>query len=210
MSMPMEVTITCPACQATIKSTAWRSINTDYPNAAELIISGKLFEAKCPKCGFVAHLAYDLLFNDMQHGFYIWVVHHDEKYDAKIENILSQKNILGFYTRIVDGVDALREKVQILQAGKDDRVVELCKQFLLLEAKKLRHEFEPVYMEFVSDNGTCEVLFYEANSQTTRIELTADFYGEISSRYRDDILDADTHNTPFIDAAWARKVIGNL
>lgn len=210
MSMPMEVTFSCPACKATIKSTAWRSINTDYPNAVELILSGKLFEAKCPKCGFVAHLAYDLLFNDMIHGFYIWVVHPDEKYDAKLDSVLNQENILGFSTRIVNSVDTLREKVRILQAGKDDHVIELCKQLLLLEIKELRHEFEPVHMEFVSDKGTSEILFYEANSQITRCELTADFYGKISSKYRDAILDADSHNTPFIDAAWAQKVVGNL
>ena len=66
MSKPEKQTVSCPKCGESISFTLWNSINTDMPNAIEDMISGKLFEVECGKCGYKTHVNYPMLFNDMK------------------------------------------------------------------------------------------------------------------------------------------------
>ena len=67
----MKQTIKCPKCGADISFTRWQSINTQMNFAIPDIISGKLFDVDCKKCGQHIHLNYPLLFNDMIHSVMI-------------------------------------------------------------------------------------------------------------------------------------------
>ena len=61
MSLPRKMTVKCSKCGHSMIATVFESINSDY--AADIptqIISGELFNARCPHCQFVSHLEYDV------------------------------------------------------------------------------------------------------------------------------------------------------
>ena len=79
MSLPKEINIRCPKCGRMNPVTVFESINTDYaPDIAKRIMNGDIFKAVCPECGYISHLEYDILYNDIPHKAMIWVLHQDE------------------------------------------------------------------------------------------------------------------------------------
>lgn len=133
MSIPKTIMIDCPSCKKQFETIIFQSLNTDFaPDIIDTVISGERFSAKCPHCGFVAHLEYDFLYHDMKHSAMIWVIHKGSpKYSKKVDEVRSIPPVLPYdVTRIVSNMNDLREKAACLATGKDDRVVELCKVFL--------------------------------------------------------------------------------
>ena len=61
----------------------------------------------------------------------IWVVNNTEEAENKIKEIRETGFLTPNYTtRIVRSIDQLREKVAIIEAGRDDRLVEIQKGLL--------------------------------------------------------------------------------
>lgn len=125
MSIPMNMTVKCSKCGNPISVTAFQSVNTDYAeDIAEQIISGDLFNARCAKCGFGSHLEYDMLYHDMKHMAMIWVVHKESpEYTSRVAEARATDFIPYKTTRIVEGMNALREKVACLERNRDDRIM---------------------------------------------------------------------------------------
>lgn len=116
MSIPKRMTISCPKCGARFDATVFQSLNTDYDkNVIDSVISGERFDAKCPQCGFVAHLEYDVLYHDMKHDAMIWVVNpNQETYMQKLVEVRSTAVPPYKTTRIVPDMNGLREKARQL------------------------------------------------------------------------------------------------
>ena len=143
MSMPKKTIANCSKCGNPVPVTIFHSVNTDYAeDIAEQIISGELFNVKCDKCGFISHLEYDVLYNDMKHWAMVWVVHKEAPdYDERIVEARSSRIIQYKINRIVNDMNALREKVACLEQNRDDRIIEFCKVFMTYN---LLHELATV------------------------------------------------------------------
>ncbi len=83
MSMPHREKIKCPKCGKELEYTMWDSINTQMDFAIPDIISGKLFEVVCDRCGQKLHLMYPILFNDMIHNVMIHYVMPGQEQEAE-------------------------------------------------------------------------------------------------------------------------------
>ena len=131
MSMPREETVKCPKCGEENTFTCWQSINTEMDFAIPDIISGKLFEVTCKKCGHTAQVHYPMLFNDMIHGVMINYVMPEAVEEAVrvVDYMRERMDFCRF--RIVTSQTDLREKTAIFDAGLDDRVVELLKLLIM-------------------------------------------------------------------------------
>ena len=56
----------CPQCGAHDKFAVWSSVNTDItPHLKAQVISGELFQWKCPVCGHSWQVEYPMLYHDM-------------------------------------------------------------------------------------------------------------------------------------------------
>lgn len=86
------------------------------------------------------------LYHDLKHSAMIWLVpegcRQREYISEYIEEIRSVFAIPTETTRIVYGTQQLAEKVSALEAGRDDRVIELCKLFLIESLIGYPHRFE--------------------------------------------------------------------
>lgn len=93
MSIPHKQTVKCPKCGEEIEFTLWQSINTEMNFAIPDIISGKLFEVECKKCGYKTHVNYPMLFNDMIHNVMIYSVAPDSTEETEKALDYAEKNV---------------------------------------------------------------------------------------------------------------------
>lgn len=212
MSIPKRVTVTCPKCGKPFQVTVFESVNTDYAeDIAQQIISGELFDAKCPSCGFVAHLQYDVLYHDMKHGAMIWLVHQDEKFEKKVEEI-RQTNLLSYKTtRIVTDVNSLREKVACLEKNRDDRVIEILKLLALAQANPATEDDRELFAFYTlaKDKQTEIVFIYGGGEEPLHTYVNESNYEKIRDGFADGFAKLQNEWYPIVDSDWALAFLRN-
>ena len=163
MSIPLKVTIGCSKCGKQYQTTIYQSINTNFAkDIPEQIMSGSLFKTKCPHCKCEDRLEYEILYNDLNKNSMIWVVNPDYgNYEQKLSEIRTSPVQMCSLTRSVKNVNELREKVNCLYGDKDDRAIELCKQFLKIQLIVDRPDFNCVSAFYAFDNGKDVIFFYD-------------------------------------------------
>ena len=201
MSIPRKFEVNCPKCGKRYQTTVFERINSDFaPNVAETIISGERFNGTCPKCGFVAHLEYDVLYHDMKHGAMIWVIHNNN--DQKIAEVRSIP-ALHKTTRIVANMNELREKVACLEAEKDDRIVELCKFFLSAQLMDQQPDYKLRNAFYTFSEGKNIVFFYDDKGKELCCYLENQIYDLISNMFATPLSQMDNSPYKIINRDWA-------
>ncbi len=71
MVKPEEVEVKCPKCGKVFCTTLFGSISSDWPNAAQLIISRDLWKTTCPKCGKNNYVEHPLMYTDLKRNLWI-------------------------------------------------------------------------------------------------------------------------------------------
>ena len=212
MSIPMKITVTCPKCGKAFQATAFRSVNTDLrKDLPEQIISGKLFDAACPRCGFVAHLEYNVLYNDLKHKSMIWLISPKspsyEKDLQETRNALLSAKYMGGITRIVNDTNSLREKVACLENGRDDRIIELYK-IVLSHTLEQQQPGCRVDKAFYTSTGSNEVFFfYDTEGKEYHTEFPEDGYRFLLNEYLAPLEEYPFEPSPIIDRNWAHQFL---
>ena len=211
MSIPKSTTIKCPQCGKPFHATIFDSINTNYDaNVAKTILTGERFDATCPRCKFVAHLEYDTLYYDLNHKALIWVIHKDNpEYPKKITEVTHLNMYDKKHIRIVSSMDELREKVACLESEKDDRIVELCKLFLISQLLDQNPRFSVKTVFYTYQHGRDIVFFYDVNGKETHCYLDHELYDFVSQLFKqtlDNMRDLDYLS---IDSQWAEREFTN-
>lgn len=213
MSLPKQMTVNCSKCGTPLSVTAFQSVNTDYAkDIAVQIISGDLFSAECHKCGAISHLEYDMLYNDMKHNAMIWVIHKGTpEYASKVEEARLPLPIPYKTTRIVEDMNALREKVACLERNRDDRIIELCKLFTAYNLIAKRPDFNFRNAFYTTQDGKEFIFLYDTTGKELMCELPDKAYDYLSELY---------FNSPFatqfedrfaiVDNEWAETVFHPL
>ena len=197
----------CLNCGTQFAVEIWESVNTDLcEDLSNKIISSEFFNAKCTKCGFVAELEYDILYHDLQHGAMIWVAHKQETgYEEKIKDIRDFEVPLGYTMRIVSDINQLLEKVSALDAGRDDRVIELCKAYLRYELSWHSPDFKTAATFYTYSGGEEIILFYDENGQELSCCLLPELYDAISAKFALTLSKASMLSWEIYDAEWAEE-----
>ena len=197
MSKPEKQTVTCPKCGETIAFTLWHSINTDMPDAIPNIISGKLFEAACKKCGYKTHVNYPLLFNDMLHQVMIYNAVPENAKEAE-DALNSMKTLYPGRTRIVLNQSTLREKTSIFNAGLDDRVTEILKLIVMAQLQEQLAGKKLMGVYFIpGDEPSFEVALEEGSGY---VPVTMEMYRSIEEQFRKQLSADDEY---YINQDWA-------
>jgi len=133
MSMPNETIITCPSCGNEQKFTIWNSVNVSLaPDLKKNIISGELVSFSCDKCGDKSRVVYPMLYHDMDLNLMIWLFPGDNPPKDDTRKTLDHLKGIGdgYQYRWVQSFNDLIEKINIYDAGMDDRVIEWFKSIL--------------------------------------------------------------------------------
>ncbi len=220
MDQPMGVSntieVACPACGATMRVPHYESLNgRDDADALRALREGTLFDATCPSCGAVTELNYPVLLHDVQNHSMVQYV-DDEADLASANNVFDQllasaedagmSKILmhGYRLRVVTSHNALREKALLLEAGIDDRMVEVVKAVALYQlAGADAARSAEAYFDGVEDDGSVDLVAFldgEARPVVAPPELV-DQVGEG--------MDANPNADGYaIDRAWAVAALG--
>ena len=212
MSIPHRVYVTCPKCQTRIEATVFETVNTDYaPDLAKSIIDGSLFEARCPNCGVVAHMEYDVLYNDLKHMAMIWAIHPNSRdYDKHVREARMVPTTMLTMTRIVSDMNELREKVACIESGADDRAIELYKHLFEVMINEEATESTVNQVFFTIEAGERTIIAYDDKGQERRYHLDEKIYQLLSDVAGQMSADNQQEPFPIYDRAWSRSFYASL
>jgi hypothetical protein len=122
--------VRCPSCGLEQDCQLLQSINTrDQPEAKQRLLAGELNVHVCA-CGKRMPLAVQLLYHDPDASYFCHVVPGGDDAMAEATEAFRQSGA-GGTQRLVPSLNALVEKVKLLDAGLDDRAIEMVKVLLL-------------------------------------------------------------------------------
>ena len=198
--------ITCPSCHHDGDFEVWDSINTVLdPEMKEKVLNQSIFLYTCPNCGETFRLNYPILYHQMEDIVMIYLVSESEV--EKTYEIFYEKNALAdFHTekylyRIVTSANQLVEKIQIFDAGKDDRVMELVKLLVTdsLHENNPDKEFDELRFA-VDDDGTNILIIINKGEITGAVDI--DNMYEFASSHCNDFKDLCDDDEIVINREW--------
>ena len=189
--------IVCPACQHKGIFEIWDSINTVLnPEMKEKVLNQSIFSYTCPKCGETFQLAYSTLYHQMEDLIMIYLVSESEV--EKTQELFCGNETLfdlsadKYLKRIVTSPNQLIEKIQIFDAGKDDRIVELVKLIVTdyLHQNCPDQEFDDLF--FATDDSEKNILVILHDGDiTSTVEIDGLYEKAASDFILKDIRDDD-------------------
>lgn len=212
MSQSAMQEITCPKCGKKTSFLVWDSINTmENPEMKEKVRNDEAFRFHCSECGASALLNYNFLYHQQEDKVLIYVSADGED-ASEMAQILNQRGNAfdGYRKRIVRSYNAFKEKLLILDAGFDDRIVEIIKSSVWdnVEAHYKDKKIDEIYFA-TNDDGVHGFLFRSAGEMVASMEFDESLYKAIyDSAY--ERLDAATRNDLYIDRDWAKDVVERM
>ena len=212
MSMERNEIITCPKCGKESEFTIWQSINTMLdPEMKSAVRDKSAFQFKCPHCGHTACVDYPFLYHQMEDQIMIHYTASDEDVQEiyklytgetdvdMLKNIIKDK----YLRRIVRSQNQLLEKLAIFDAQMDDRIVEICKVFMMAEFLKQHPDSTDVEMLMYTTEDQKHIIQVLGKGRSLGgAELTDEMYNAVKQQFLarlKDIRDDD----PIINQKWA-------
>jgi len=209
MSISQTNIFVCQNCNTTLRTRTWKSINTNLRETIPIeIISGSLFNIKCPNCGSITKLLYPLLYHDLHHKSMIWLLPFDtDNYDKMLSDIKQMTIPSGYSTRLVHTVDELREKVSALESGRDDRLIELCKIHFTKTVFKNTPELIGSKSFYLYSSGKETISFVDSDSSKRSFVFKDSLYEAQYDRYSAFIQNTNLCIFPEVSSTWAESII---
>lgn len=197
--------ITCPSCHHEGDFEVWDSINTVLdPEMKEKVLNQSIFLYTCPNCGETFRLNYPTLYHQMEDLIMIYLVSESEMaetYDLFYgEHTMADFRTEKYLNRIVTSANQLVEKIQIFDAGKDDRIMELVK--LLATDSILKNDPDKEFDElrFTVDDGANILVIINKGEITGAVDI--DNMYEFASSHCNDFKDLRDDDEIVINREW--------
>ncbi len=124
-----EHALTCEVCGARWRAQLRTRIRVEkWPEARAALLARRLGAIACPGCRVPARFEEEFLYHDAERRMMLWVLPPREGADFPVRPdpppdpaLVAHLARLGYRFRVVHSIEALREKVEILEAGCDDR-----------------------------------------------------------------------------------------
>lgn len=205
--------LTCPYCGAKSEFKIWNNINVILdPELKQDVLNKSVFTFICPHCGRRAKVSYDCLYHDAAQEYMLYLVTSEKSEQDTYQMILDnwsntmvQQMIQGenYRLRIVHSQNELREKILIFDAGKDDRVIELCKVLSLLNMQAQGMEFtDDVELRYLRVEGKDWLQIVDQKEVKGNVDIPPSMYNSIYYNFSKWLSDAQRDNI-FIDHQWA-------
>ena len=171
----------------------------------EKVLNQSIFLYTCPSCGETFCLNYSTLYHQMEDLVMIYLVPESEvkkTYEMFYgENALFDFRIEKYLARIVTSPNQLVEKIQIFDAGKDDRIMELVKLLVAgsLHENNPNKEFDELRFA-VDDDGTNILVIINKGEITGAVDI--DNMYEFASSHCTDFKDFRDDEDIVINREW--------
>jgi CpXC protein len=171
--------VTCPECNQVSECELVQTINTrDNPTDKERLLAGELNMLDCPRCSKRTQLAANILFRDPERDYYCQVVPGDDRAMAEAAAAFAAAGA-GGTQRLVPTLNALVEKIKILDAHLVDWAIEQNKVLLLASLGELERVllFDAIEADLVH-----WILFDEDGRAPQRVSSPFASYEKLAAR----------------------------
>ena len=211
MSRQRNIQIVCPRCKRRIDITVWDIIDANMtPDLPQMIISGDFFRHSCPECDTKISLEMPLLYNDVNNRARIWVLERRMDVNeelAKLDSAVLGSPVPGDRTRRVSSNRELAEKVCMLEAARDDRVVEIVK-YLSLQDFRMKYPDERVAgVRYVYKDGREMLVYFNDEDGEHATPFNADVYEEWAGYLQAIIRTMNLEDYAAVDYKFAEDVL---
>lgn len=211
MSEERTLVIECPKCHARLEYDIIDCIDSETNAFHKLsLMNQKLFEVKCPHCQVLSDFYYDFVYRDRARKTLIYFVQEERAEGVAIATMLNRKMAEADGTRdydeqirVVSNLDTLIEKINILDNGLDDRVVEIMKLMCMSNAIEELKDLDPQEIYYVNHNGEHSFELQGTNG-TAIAAFPNGMYQDVSEDFADVIENCEC---VFVDYNWAANVI---
>jgi CpXC protein len=195
--------VRCPACGTEQDCQLAQSINArDDRDDKQRLLAGELNVLVC-SCGKRTQLSANVLFHDPDADYFCHVVPGGDDAMAKAADAFRASGARGTQ-RLVPSINALVEKVKVLDAGLEDWVIEMAK-VLLLASLGDGELYRVLLFDTVDrETGVISWVLFDANGREPRaVASPLSAYDKLAAR---------THGKPSsselqIDRAWAVEAV---
>ena len=216
MSKREQITITCPNCNNEHPFTMWSSINTVLdPEMKAAVKDRSAFLFECPSCGEKTYVDYGMLYHQMEDRIMIHYANTDEAVeeayriytqedDSDKLGMLQSMREEDYMIRIVRSQSEMREKIDIFDAGLDDRIVEIIKLICAVKYQEDHpdHKSVIVYYHRNAEENLVEV--YDDDQFKGAMIVSDEFYESVQKAYLSNLPDMRKDGL-FINRQWAIK-----
>ena len=210
MSVSAKAVIRCSKCQKEYEATVYQTVDTDLrEDTAGAIITWELFRQTCPHCGNTVTLNYPLLYHDKVHSAVVWVAPAEAGREAKLAEMRKNMALPGHTTRMVAGLDQLREKVSALETGRDDRVLELLKWSLVQNLQKQMPDFQLREVLYLCLDGEEAFHFYSTAGEYLHSPLVEEQYAFVAEKFAKQLKTLQNAVYPEVNYLWASTLWAN-
>jgi hypothetical protein len=195
--------VTCPGCGTAAEAELVQSINThENPQDKQRLLAGELNVLDCARCQKRTPLAANVLFRDVEADFYCQVVPGDEQAMREAAAAFAAAGASGTQ-RLVPSLNALVEKIRILDAKLHDWAIEMNKVLLLASLGEL----DRVLLFDARDGDLVHwILFDEDGRAPQRVSSPVASYEKLAIRETSRPKPAELR----IDRAWAVQAVQGM
>lgn len=214
--------ITCPNCQKESDFRMWSSINTMLdPEMKEKVRTNEAFKFICPFCNEETNVEYTCLYHQMEDHVMIYYVTGDNIDEAissmsyNFENQNVKDDFSDFFedmakeyqNRVVTTKFDFREKLMILDAGLNDKFIEIMKIMVLqmLSEQGDQNQIQEIYF-YLNEAAEGEKEFFVrlSDGKVGYINFDQQLYDAIAHEYEEDV---KSDKSVVVDFEWALNIL---
>ncbi len=168
-----EATLRCPYCKTEQQHTLYPIVDLgENPSLKLGLLTDSLFSIRCSECHNQFAVMHEMLVIDKEASFAILLAPDSTLTEVKEPS----EEFSQFETlRLVNTSDELKEKILLLDAGLDDRTIELCKMYLLMKMERKDHTL--LYADHqVGEGQMLFTLFNEKDEMEETIQCSDGLY----------------------------------
>ena len=171
-----EATLRCPFCNTEQQHNLYPVVDLgENPSLKLGLLTDSLFSVRCTKCNNQFSVMHEMLVIDKEASFAILLAPESKLTEVKEP---SEEIALLDTLRLVNTSDELKEKILLLDAGLDDRTIELCKMYLLMKMEKKEHTL--LYADHqVGEGQMLFTLFNEKDEMEETIQCSDGLYTQL-------------------------------
>ena len=212
MSFRMPEKLTCPYCNKTSTVDVYQTVNvTIDPELREKVFNKELFTFTCPLCGKQAILDMPLLYNDMDKQFLIQMCPSEEYAKGFCINnhgidAMPKWAKDGYRFRAVVGLNDLKEKILVFEAGLNDIAVDLFKHLMLSSDNA---EFDKVFFTRIENDKLVFEGYKTENWEGSVFTFPLDEFRKIEQEYLLPLIHYDPESWLYIDDAFLNSLLND-
>lgn len=131
MSVTQDIAYKCPYCGKEFTITITTTMNGSDEDERDAAVSADVFRHSCPHCKKDFMVQNDLVYSDPEHKFVLWL--SDKEPGKELKKFAEPLVRAGYTLRRCPSIQEFVDKIQILEDGVSDIMVELAKYDSFIE-----------------------------------------------------------------------------